>query len=717
VVVARPPAKHPAAAGAAPDRLHRRFEEATDLPIVGVWGHRSKVVGEKLTSRAGPHGQATLVVLQLSNEFLATDNIRVLKRVLATIDEAGSETPLPLGLHVGITGSAAIGGDTLASAAESIRNTELATVVLVVVILLAVYRAPLLVLVPLASIGAALAVATDLVAWLTQADAALGAGLDFRVFKTTRIFIVVVLFGGGTDYCLFLIARYREELERGVGHASALTAALGHSGTALSASALTTIVGLGMMVFADFGKFRNSGPAIALCLAVMLAAALTLAPALLAAGGRWIFWPFVGPARQREAGRQGTVPSYWTWLADRIVGRPALAFTLAAAVMVPLAYRGLTVQVGYDLPNELDPSRPSVRGTAMLQRHFGPGDLGPVTILIRHAPGAFDQPSGRKRIARLARDLAGLEGVGRVRSIVEPLGDHGGPKSLLTVGGLKRAIARNHPTTKATFLTQVPALVGTVTRLDVILRHDPFSAQSMAIVDAIDKRLAALASNPGSYWHRAEFELLGTTAGIRDLKALAESDQARICLLVVLAVLGILLLVLRRPAVSLFLVLTVVLSYLATIGLSELVFSVLYGDTYRGLDWKLPLFLFVLLVALGIDYNIYLITRVFEEQRRHGPLEGLRRGLVSTGGIITSCGLITAGSFVAMMAGTLRAIVELGFALSVGVLIDTFLVRPLLVPSLLAWVYRLQGAADETPPRGQVVEWQAPAPPPRSKAA
>ncbi|HEX4142864.1 MAG TPA: MMPL family transporter [Pirellulales bacterium] len=703
------------------DRLADQCESlASTLPIVNVYTRQSEIVGDKLTSRTGPDGQATIILLQLANEFMAVDNIRVLDRVLALIKAEEQEKNFPAGLRLGVTGSAALGGDMLRSAAESIKNTEWTTVGLVVLILLVVYRAPLLALIPLLSIGVSVIVATDLLALLTQVNRLDGfSWWHFKIFSTTKIFIVVILFGAGTDFCLFLISRYREELERGRTSAVALADAVGWVGHALVGSAMTTICGLGMMYFADFGKYRNSGPAIAVSLVVALLACLTLAPALVRAGGDKTFWPGgvrSGPARRSDLDGADTLdgsaaqtagsaaPSrwvgFWDWASRVIIAYPGWILLASILVMLPPAYEGTSVPVTYDLLNELQAERPSVVGTKMALRHFAAGEMTPLTILAVEEDGHFDQSEGQKHIAQLTKTLYDVAGVASVRSITEPLGDPPGYFQPFSAEGWRKMAARKHELTRATYLTQVPELVGKVARFEIVLKYEPFSPQAVKVLNKLDRLLTQLSGERGSAWYGARFEYVGATVGVRDLQRVTESDQRLIQRLTVLVVLGVLIVILRRPVVCLYLIVSVLLSYYVTIGTTEWVFRHLYAGSFEGLDWKVPIFLFVILIAVGEDYNIYLVTRVNEEQRRHGPMVGLRVAIASTGGIITSCGAIMAGTFVSMLSGTLRGMLELGFALSLGVILDTCIVRTILVPAFLAVLDRQRAshsAAKEGP--------------------
>lgn len=709
-------------------------EGAAALPLVDAWTWRKEIVGEKLIAKRRTDGRdevdARLIMAHLSSEFMAAQNMPLLnileseiESVRRWVEQQGEEGE---GLELGISGSAAIGADMLWSAVKTIRSTDLTAVVLVVVILLVVYRSPMMVAVPLCTIFVSLVVAMALVAMLTQMGVLPGfSWWDFKIFKTTKIFIVVIMYGAGTDYCLFLISRYREELAAGADRAAAVSKSLGAVGDALAASALTTIFGLGTMFFAEFGKFRNSGPAIALCLVVALLACLTLAPAMLRAFGPLLFWPFgrklqtapqpAGqmPKRRDDSNRTG---SFWTWTARKVVAHPGAILIACVLILLPLAGYGVRSadHVTFDFLSALDPNLSSPQGTQLLRKFFPVGESGPVVVMAQKEGAHFLDPETgsvsfdeRDAILDLTRKLYDIEGVESVRSSASPLGKR---PSARRSRDLTLIAQQNASLTKRMYITHVPELEYSVTRLEVVLAHDPFSVESAAVLKEIDEMLLHENEDTESFWHDARFAYTGTTPAITDLRAVTKTDTLRIEVLVVLAVMGVLLLILKRPLVCAYMIVSVLFTYYVTIGATDLFFGWAYGSNYVGMDWKTPLFLFVILVAVGADYNVYLATRVFEEQQHHGPFTGLRRAVARTGGIITSCGVIMAGTFISMTSGTwphlvpswvpmpasileasrgvLRGIVELGFALALGVVLDTFIVRPILLPAFLALLYR-----------------------------
>lgn len=672
-------------------------QQAEDLPWLDLWTWRDPTFGAKLRSE---DDRARLMLLQLSEEFLAVANIELVQFIeseLRQVQSAAADAGITH-LQIGVSGSAAVGGDLLLAARESIRHTEVFTVVMVVLILAFVYRSPLLIIVPLATIFVSLRVSTALVAALTELGSVPGfSWWHLQVFTTSKIFIVVILFGAGTDFCLFLISRCRESLAAGSVGPNAVATAVEGVGEALTASAMTTVVGLAMMMFADFGKFRYSGPVIGLCLLVTLAACLTLTPALLCLVGGWL-----RPAQHAPS-------AIWKRIAAMATGRPAIVLTCTLLLFAPFAWRGIQreSQVSYDFLASLSPRAPSRVGAELMKNSFPIGESGPLMVVARTPEPVLESRVGRDEVARLNYMIHDIQGVISVRSLADPLGETQPEDAtvLLSRDVIEARFARYHHRTAELYLAQSPDYLGKVTRFEVIFAHDPFSPAAINGLQLVEDALAHIADTD-PFWRGSEFYVAGVTAGIRDLSVVTRSDTRRIKLLVVFAVFVVLLSILRRPLICLYLVGSVLLSYYVTVGLIDIAFTQL-EPAYVGLDWKTPLFLFVILVAVGQDYNVYLVTRVFEEQRRLPRLAGLRRAVEKTGGIITSCGFIMAGTFFSMTGGYaaallkrwtnwqwipetqyLMGVIQLGAALSVGVLLDTLIVRTILVPAFLALAQR-----------------------------
>jgi RND superfamily putative drug exporter len=704
---------------AATTRPYSERELAGWSSLIDLRNWKDAIIGSRMSKP-----EARLAILLSDAELAATSNIEF----LGEIDELkesvlkrhqGLTRP---GLQILATGSAAIGGETLIAARDAIRYTEVLTVVLILVILALVYRAPLLVAIPVLSIAIAIMVSGGLVAWLTIASRwAESPWLDVKVFTTSRIFVVVILFGSGTDFCLFIISRLREEALRWSWDEACVRSLSGVSG-ALVGSALTTIVGLGMLWIAEFGKFSYTGPVIGLCLAIGLLVCLTFTPALLSLIGPKAFWPSVVQNDGSSSSMSGAAvigsrdgeraTGTWGLIALSLTRYPGLALIVGFALLFPPAIFGYMHEdeVTYDISSQLDESAQSRRGLQVLERHFAIGEINPTTVLIT-LPQDSDPAALRENATTLAQSLYGMPGVTAVRSADDPLGDFPPDRSmsLLSADAWRRRALKTHRIAKDYFFSASPEYENRLARLDVVVSGDPFDINTADRVDNIRDWLEDQAESIASPWYGAQVLLTGTTPSIIDLRTVTLSDNRKIKVAVILAVFAALWVVIRRVSLCSYLIATVLLSYYATFGFTVLFFRFAYGDGYLGLDWKLPLFLFVILVAVGQDYNVYLVTRIIEEQRERGWLSALRRAVARTGGIITACGLVMAATFFSMTAsawlptvtslwsddvqrggGTLRGIVELGFALGLGVLIDTFYVRTILVPSFVAVLDRLR---------------------------
>ncbi len=710
--------------------------------LLDVWTWDDPTLGSKLADR---DRRARLIVMQLATDFMAVRNVATVDRVRKLIELVRRENGLPghvdpSPLDIGLSGNAVVGGDMLRAAADNIRQTEWITIVSIIAILSFLYRSPILVAVPLISIGVSLTVATSLIALLADGPGSDVGWKPLKVFSTSRIFIVVLLFGVGTDFCMFLVARFREALtlavkkstldidpndpaQRASFHREGVWAAWEGVAWGIIGSGVTTIVGLSMLYFSDFEKFRFTGILIAISLAITLLVCLTLTPCLLVALGPWLTtvqrMEQVKELRDASSDSKRRMPRdglrLWIRIADIVVGHPWLSFGLSlCALGIPAVY-SLTIQnrVSYDLVKELSDNATSRLGIQLISKHFHAFDASPITLLITRPDDVSDEAM-REAIEQI-KPVLYAKGAISVRTVSDPLGEFppGKRMGLLSADAWRRRALERHPMVQSRFVaTKQSALNGRLARFDIVISQDPFSVAAAQQLSELEGAVRSVCRDTASPWYQSAFSFGGTTAGTVDLRRTTQSDQSRIQMLVTIGILCALMILLRQFLLSVYLVATVLLSFLSTLGCSYLFFSLWYGESFVGLNWKVPLFLFVILVAVGQDYNVYLVTRVFEERHKHGDRLGLHRAMVQTGGIITSCGLIMAATFASMALGgiarwlgqigfpwwlggnpeqlSLNGILELGFALSVGVLIDTLIVRTVLVPSGMAIASRVQ---------------------------
>ncbi len=641
-----------------------------------------------------PDRRALLVVVDLTTEFQDAKNWPVIKCINDLVQELQQQAKVPAGLQIALTGSAVIGRDRTIAELQSVRATETLTIVLVIALLVIIYRAPLLALIPLVTVYLAVRISINLLTILA------GAG-HLRLFEGIQIYITILSYGAGVDYCLFLTARYREELDGGRGPGSAVVSAIGNVGHALTASAAAVICGIAMMYFAQFGKFRQAGIAIPLSLLIVLCATLTFSSSLLRLTGRWAYWPRRGPRPRPAGGEPGpglpgggaarafSLEGLWDRVGQLLLGRAGAVWVTTVALMTPfVVIAGLFYgHLSYNMVGSLPANAPSVVGARVLEQHFAAGILGPVTMLLVDPAANFASDEGRRVVERVTDYLHRHEaelGLADVRSLTAPFGFTAAASTNPFEGLNLPEETRREATRRAVLDRYVTDLGGSAkvgTRLDLMLNQSPFSDASMADLERIEH--AVNEALPIDVRPATRTYISGTTASLRDLATVIRRDRSNIQALVLASVFVILALLLRGLLVPAYLLSTVVFSYFTTLGVTFLVFWALDPHGFSGIDWKVAIFLFTILIAVGADYNIFLTTRIREEQERHGAVSGITQALDRTGPIISSCGIIMAGTFASLLGGSLLEMKQLGFALAFGVLLDTFVVRPILVPAFL----------------------------------
>ena len=683
-------------------RLTVRLAGVTDVQQVKDLG----------VSRDGQAAQLlVLAAINLNAPGPAQDLVTALRHAIGA-------SALPPGLHAHLAGEVAAQVDASQSSGRSVNLGEDLSIVFILVLLLIVFRsllAPLLTLVP--------AVLVTQLAGPVIAEAS-KAGL--KVSSLTQILILILPLGAGTDYGLFLVFRVREELRAGLAPRDAVTQALAKVGESITFSAGTVIAALLTLVLATFGLYSSLGAPLAIAIALTLAAGLTLLPALLAIFGRAAFWP---SHTSRGTGRLG----WWGRTAGRIVAHPAatLALGLIGFGVLASAAIGYT-PVGFGSAPAAPAGSDSAAGHAVLAARFPAASSNPTSVLLRFPASVWTHP------APLARAEIGLAAISQFASLTGPLDVNGvafTPQALSALHarlGDPAALPARPPAGRG-----VPAATWTAYRAEsqfispdgrtvlfdaALAVGDPGSNAALRQVTPIRAAVAAVARGAGA---RA-YGVTGQAPATYDTIQASDHDLLRIVPVAILAIAILLALVMRSLIAPVYLIASVAVSYLAAFGLSVLLFQDASGGSDGGggggLPYIIPFLVFLFLLALGEDYNILVMTRIREEAADRPLRQAVTRALERTGSTVTSAWLVLAGTFGCF------AVVEAGqpgggvyrdilASLAIGILMDAFLVRTLLVPSTVAllgrwnwWPSRYGRSADPPPDPDLIFE------PPRRKS-
>jgi len=586
------------------------------------------IAGAPLQAIPSADGKAVLINVQL-NSKIAGENVNdepILPLIIDFIREDLEKNFGGDSIETHVTGPGGIFAD-LFGAFGSIDTRLLSTTLIVVaIILIIVYRSPFLWIIPLFTAALALAFATMIVYYLAKADI-----IDLNG-QTQGILDVLVL-GAATDYALLLISRYREELHLHRSRFTAMRVALRGVVEPILASGSTVIAGLMVLLLSDLSSNRGLGPVGSIGIACAMFAALTLLPAALVLVGRWVFWP----KKPKFDSEDEKLSGLWSKVGNLVDRKPKPVWISTAVLLVIFAGFSITLKSDGLAQTDAFTTRPdSVIGLEKLGEHFPSGEGTPVEIVVRESD--------------LQQSIAAISQVKNVASVV--------------------------PVTNFDMATMTPTKDVKVVDGNILL----YATLSVAADSTEAKNTIPLIREAAKSVNERSL-VGGQTAIGYDVDQSSKRDNRVIIPIVLILIALILGLLLRSILASVLLLVTVVLSFFATLGVCALVFEYVFG--FKGTDASFPLFAFVFLVALGIDYNIFLMTRVREEAQKIGTKAGVIRGLTVTGGVITSAGIVLAATFGVLGVLPLVFLAELGFAVAFGVLLDTIVVRSLLVPALV----------------------------------
>jgi RND superfamily putative drug exporter len=627
------------------------------------------------------HAAEILVSARVSANDIADE-----KTLITGLEATFSAVHPPAGLGLYVAGAVATNVANQVKSATTGNRVQDFSVLFIIILLFFVFRSALAPLVTLIPSALALLVANRFIGGL-------GAhGLQISVF--TQLLLIVLMLGAGTDYGLFLVFRVREELREGREKNDAVAHSLARIGESITASGGTVIFALLSLLLASFGLYRDLGVPLAVGIGVMLLTGLTLLPALLAILGRAAFWPSaVTPGTQREG--------WWTGVARRLLRRPGMTLGLGLLIFACFASAALSYRSGgFGGATNAPAGSDAAAGNASLLKNFPQAATNPTDIIMRFSQPIWDHPGD---VAAGATSLADsglfvkLDGPLSPTGFAIPAVDYArlhaalGNPALLPATEPSKYVAEHIPLFAYEIYHATAGFVsadGRTIMYQVSLKVG--NPDSNAAINSVP-RLRAIVAAAAVAAHAGRNGVAGDAPALYDVSNTSNHDLVHIIPWAILAIGILLALVLRSLIAPLYLIVSVGLSYVAALGVSVLVFIDIGGDS--GITFVLPFLMFIFLLALGEDYNILVMTRIREESRRRPIREAVTYAVGRTGPTITSAGLVLAGSF-AVLALVGRTgpggnqIEAIGFGLAIGILLDTFIVRVLLVPATVALLGR-----------------------------
>lgn len=541
-------------------------------------------------------------------------------------------------LNLRYTGPVAISVDATGLFASADVKLMIATVLLVLVLLILIYRSPLLAIIPIIAVVLAYGVISPALGFMAE------HGIVDKDAQAVSI-MTVLLFGAGTDYCLFLISKYREMLLRFEDKGKAMAQAVKESGGAILMSALTVVIGLATLGLANYGTFDRFAIPFSFGVLIMGITALIVLPAILVLIGRAAFWPFVPRTEKMEQQRaleknkpfkQHRPKHKFSYAVGKFTTKKPLVVAIVTVILLgSLAAFAPKIKFTFDILSSFPEDMTSREGYSLVEKNFSAGELAPIQVVVDTDGKDVD----------LQKDL---ESLSYAASVTE-----------------KRIGEKDE----------------NIQLYELDLKENPYSAESLDQIPKIKAETVSLLKEAGVNDAKSNVWIGGETASQYDEMQVISADE-KVIMPVIITLIALLLLVyLRSITATIFLMATVLLSYFSALGLGWLILH--YAMGVEAIQGSIPLYTFVFSVALGVDYNIFMVSEIWQRRKEKPLKQAVAEGVKYTGSVITSAGLILAGTFAVLGTLPIQALVQFGIITALGVLLDTFIVRPLLVPALM----------------------------------
>ncbi|TCJ03141.1 MMPL family transporter [Cytobacillus praedii] len=585
-----------------------------------------------------------LINLSLEPDLESSETLAVMDK----IKEKANKIDLD-GMQFEITGPAGISADTVSLFKNADIVLMLATVALIFILLIVIYRSPILAITPLIIAGIVYGVV----------DRILGlAGKNgwFTIDSSAVSIMLILLFAVLTDYSLFIFSRYREELTKQESKYASMKEAIFHVSEPIVFSGGTVLIAMLTLFVTVFEPYNHFAPVFSVAVVVILIAGLTLIPSIFAIMGRKAFWPFVPKV---EKGEEKTTHGIWPAISKQVMKRPALLGGTLLIVLLIGLFNFTSIQYSFNLLKSFPEDMPSRQGFELLEENYPAGQLAPVTVLIKSDNEFSVNAELFQKVNQLVSKLSGESNIVSVTPIIQD-----------DMMNEPQSLPRNYL-----------AETNKVIRLQMVLGSNPYEKEALDTLQRLRDSEESLLKDSGFSTADVELHFAGQTAQQVDINLMNQRDMIVLFSLITILLTIILGFQTKSILMPILMMATILLSFFSTMGFGWWIFQHLMG--YDAISYRLPVYAFVFMVALGIDYNIMLVSRIKEEATKLPWKKAVGKGVAVTGGVISSAGLILAATFAVLMTQPLQELFLFGFTMAFGILLDTFLIRGIFLPSIL----------------------------------